>query len=152
MKVILLHDIEKLGLAGDVKNVKAGFARNYLLPKNLVIVASEGNLKRVEKIKVKAEALREEKLSSLNALARKVNETVLTFVRKADENGHLFGSVSDVDLTAEFANLDLDVHKSNIKLAKPIKELGEFEIEVAFGYNVSANFKVIVKTEDKDED
>jgi large subunit ribosomal protein L9 len=148
MKVILLQDIDKLGLAGDVKNVKPGFARNYLLPKKLVIPAVEGNLKRIEKIRVKAEAVREEKLAGIKALATKVNETVLTFVRKADENGHLFGSVSDVDLAQKFAELELEVHKSNIKLLKPVKELGEFEVEATFGYEVKATFKVVVKTEE----
>jgi len=148
MKVILLQDVKNLGLAGDIKNVKNGFGRNFLLPKKLVIPALPGNLKRIEKIRVKAEVVRQETLTHLKTLATNVSQTVLTFIRKADENGHLFGSVSDSDMAQEFAKMELDVHKANIKLEKHLKEVGEFEVTANFGYEITAAFKVVVKTEE----
>jgi len=116
MKVILIKDTEKLGSAGSVLKVKDGFARNYLLPKKIAIIATKNNLSKLEQIKEKAEAEKTALENEYKLLVDKINNTELIFTRKADENGHL-------------------------------KELGEFEVKIAFTPAISANLKIKVEKE-----
>jgi len=147
MKIILTTDIRKVGSAGDVVKVADGFARNYLLPKKYAIVASKGNLARVETIKKDAEIARLEIENKYKATVLKLADVELTFQRKADENGHLFGSVSEKDIASILEEKELDVHKSNIVLEKHLKELGSFEVEIAFTSEIKANIKVNIENE-----
>ena len=147
MKVILIKDIEKLGVAGDFVKVADGYARNYLLPKNLVIPASKYNMAKVEKIK--KEAL-EEKIALTQEhklLAEKINNIELVFNKKADENGHLYGSVAENDIVDALKNENILIHKSNVKMEKHIKELGDVEVVIDLSSEVSANVKVKVVQE-----
>jgi len=147
MKIILTKDIEKLGAAGSVVNVKDGYARNYLVPKNYAILATKHNLTRVEAIMKVAEVERLERDNQLKAFAAKIDGTELSFIRKVDENEHLFGSVSDADIVTALAEKDIDVHKSTIKIDKPLKELGEFDVEVVLGHQITASLKVKIDKE-----
>ncbi len=149
MKVILMTDVEKTGVAGDVLKVKDGFARNYLLPKKLAIVATKNNMNRVATIKEKAEVERLKKLDELKAWAKALENVVIRFERKADENGHLFGSVSETDIAHELDKKEMDIHKSMIQMEKHIKEIGETMVPVKFSAEVVANLKVIVAKEEE---
>ncbi len=152
MKVILMTDVEKLGAAGDLLKVKDGYARNYLVPKKLAIFATKGNMNRVAAIKQKAEEERLKKLDELKALAKALDNVEIRFERKADENGHLFGSVSEVDIVHELEKKDMNIHKSMIHMEKHIKEISETTVFVKFATDVVANVKVVVVKEEDEEE
>lgn len=147
MKIILLKDIHKLGLAGDIVKVANGYARNYLLPKNFAILATKGNVVKVEKIKQEAEKERVIIRTEQKELAEKMNDIILTFKRKIDENEHLYGSVSEVDIQKELKNMGFEISKSNIKMEKHIKELGSFDVEIALTSDIRSKIKVNVEKE-----
>ena len=147
MKVILVKDIAKMGLAGSVIKVAVGYARNYLLPKKLVILATKNNLAKIETIKKKAELEKLEIENHFKALALKISDTTLTFTRKADENDHLFGSVSENDIVKSLAEKGIEIHKSVVDIQKHLKEIGSFEVKIAFSSEITANLKVNIEKE-----
>ena len=147
MKVILVKDITKMGLAGSVIKVADGYARNYLLPKKLVILATKNNLAKIETIKKKAELEKLEIENHFKALALKINDITLKFTRKADENDHLFGSVSENDIVKSLAEKGIEIHKSVVDIQKHLKEIGSFEVKIAFSSEITANLKVNIEKE-----
>ena len=147
MKVILVKDITKMGLAGSVIKVADGYARNYLLPKKLVILATKNNLAKIETIKKKAELEKLEIENHFKALAMKINDITLKFTRKADENDHLFGSVSENDIVKSLAEKGIEIHKSVVDIQKHLKEIGSFEVKIAFSSEITANLKVNIEKE-----
>jgi len=147
MKVILVKDIAKMGLAGSVIKVADGYARNYLLPKKLVILATKNNLAKIETIKKKAELEKLEIENHFKALALKINDITLKFTRKADENDHLFGSVSENDIVKSLAEKGIEIHKSVVDIQKHLKEIGSFDVQIAFSLEITANLKVNIEKE-----
>jgi len=151
MKVILMQHIEKLGAKGDIVNVKRGYARNYLVPRGYAIYATPHNMKKLEEIRAIAKQEEATRLEELKALAAKINGITLSFTRKTDEQGNLYGSVSDTDIAGELSSKGHQIHKSAIQLEKHIKELGIFDIELKLHKDVEAQIKVEVKKEATDE-
>jgi len=147
MKIILIKDMENLGLAGDVKVVANGYARNYLLPRKLAILATPYSLEKITAIQEKAVEERNERTNNLKNIAGKVDGTELSFTRKVDSNEKMYGSISEVDIFNELIKLGFDVKKSNIVLEKHIKELGEFNVEINFAPEIKANIKILVGKE-----
>lgn len=147
MKVILKKDISKKGKAGDVVNVADGYARNYLLPNGFAIIANEYNLSKVEAIQKEAELARLELESKYKALVQQIAGTNITFTRKADENDHLFGSVSQNDVAEALAEKEIDVHRSFINMTTHLKNIGEFQVEINFPGDINASLKVIIEKE-----
>ncbi len=147
MKIILIKDMENLGLAGDVKVVANGYARNYLLPRKLAILATPYSLGKITAIQEKAVEERNERTNNLKSIAGKVDGTELSFTRKVDSNEKMYGSISEVDIFNELIKLGFDVKKSNIVLEKHIKELGEFNVEINFAPEIKANIKILVEKE-----
>lgn len=147
MKIILTTDIKKLGNAGEIVNVANGYARNYLLPKNFAILATPANMAKVEDIKKEAELARLEIENRYKALVLKLKDVELKFNRKADENDHLFGSVSEVDIVNSLQEMGIEIHKSHVMMEKHIKELGEFEVKIEFTSDITCTVKVIVENE-----
>jgi large subunit ribosomal protein L9 len=147
MQIILQEDVEKLGVRGEVVTVAEGYARNFLLPKQLALPASAGNLKRLEKIR----ATLAKKTAGEREVAQKQADTLtgitITLVRKAGENDQLFGSVSSADIAEAFAAQGHEVDKKRIQLAEPIKAVGEYEVPVKLHREVTAQVKVIVQKE-----
>jgi large subunit ribosomal protein L9 len=147
MQIILQEDVEKLGVRGEVVTVAEGYARNFLLPKQLALPASAGNLKRLEKIR----ATLAKKTAGEREVAQKQADTLtgitITLVRKAGENDQLFGSVSSADIAEAFAGQGHEVDKKRIQLAEPIKAVGEYEVPVKLHREVTAQVKVIVQKE-----
>ena len=142
-----MQHIEKLGAKGDLVNVKRGYARNYLIPRGFAIYATPYNMKKLEEIRKIAKAEEATRLEELKNLAAKINGTTLSFTRKTDEQGNLYGSVSDTDIVNELNSKGLQVHKSAVQLDKHIKELGVFDIELKLHKDVEARIKVEVKKE-----
>ncbi len=149
MKIILVKDIHRLGNAGAVVEVKNGYARNYLLPQGLAILATPGNLKKIEKIEADAANLREKEVLAMKEIANKLDGMELTFDRKVDENGHLYGSVSEFDIIQALKEKDIDINKNNLTLEKHIKELGSQEIVVEMNNEIKANITVTVQAEEE---
>lgn len=148
MKLILLEDVVKVGKAGDVVDVSDGYGRNYLLPKKLGVMATSKSIKNSDKIKKAAEekALRAQNM--LKATAIEMDGTEIQFLRKADENGHLYGSVSEIDIISALKEKGFDVHKDMIDVEKHFKELGQYEVTIKFSPEIQTAIAVDIKAED----
>ncbi|HOK39844.1 MAG TPA: 50S ribosomal protein L9 [bacterium] len=148
MEVILLDDVKKLGKFGDIVKVKDGFARNYLLPNNLALIKTEGNLKKFEEIKkVKIKKM---KMSELKAkeLAETMAAMVLTIKRKAGEDGKIFGSVSEKDIIDALKEKGITIeNKKQIKFKDHIKILGNYEVDINLFQDIKTTIKLIVEKE-----
>jgi large subunit ribosomal protein L9 len=147
MKVILLEDVEKLGKRLDVKNVKNGYARNFLLPKNLVRVATKEALKwRDIQIEIK-KSVDDTKLKEVQSVVSKMDGLELFFKVKIGEKGQLFESLSAQKIKDKLEEAGFNVSKNQIDLAEPIKELGEFPVKVKFDHNLESIVKIIIMEE-----
>lgn len=148
MKIILTRDVSNLGQAGDVKNVAAGYARNYLIPNGLAVKATPGALKEFERQRT-AEASREQRLAErAEALAQRLSGLTLTFEAKAGETGRLYGSITTADL-AEALEREVGEkfdRRKNI-LSGPIREVGRHVVSVRLAADVVTEVKVVVKPE-----
>ncbi|MBO8144329.1 MAG: 50S ribosomal protein L9 [Thermodesulfobacterium sp.] len=147
MEVILRKDIPKLGKAGDVVKVKDGYARNYLIPKGLAILANQKTLKALENQRkiILAKAERERK--KLESLAEKLEGITLTVYRKIIEEDRIFGSVSSVDIVNMLKEQGIEIEKSQVQLDEPIKKLGIFEVPIKLSSDKTINIKVEVLEE-----
>ncbi len=131
MEVILLERVEKLGLMGDVVNVKPGYARNYLLPKNKAISATATNKERFKNKRNEYEATNLETKSEAENIGKKLDGNLVTMVRQAGENGNLYGSVNARDVADGLVEIGYNVNRSQISLERPIKTVGLHPIKVA---------------------
>jgi large subunit ribosomal protein L9 len=144
MKVILIDEIRGLGTRGDVVNVKDGYARNYLLPKNLAREATPGNLKSVEQERKKWGLLAQKEKEQASKAAESVKGTKVTVQKRVGENGQLFGSVTANEIADALTAKGLQVDKRRIELGHPIKTLGTHDVEVRLYRDVSAQIQVEV--------
>ena len=152
MEVILLERIEKLGQMGDVVKVKDGFARNFLLPQKKALRASEDNLAYFEKEKVTLEANNLKQKQEAEVILTKLDDFNLIIIRQAGETGQLYGSVNTNDVKTSLNEDGFVVEKNQIKLDKPIKELGIHKVSVKLHPEVQAIISVIVsRTESEAE-
>ena len=147
MKVLLTQTLERTGIVGEVIEVSDGFARNYLLPKGLAIMPTDGNIKRLEAAKKEYEAklkkIREEK----EALLAKLAGVEITVVRAANEEGHLFGSVSRRDIAEELQKLGHNVTPDEVKLEEPLRRVDTYTVSVVLATDLKAEIKVWVHRE-----
>lgn len=144
VKLILLEDVENLGLAGDEVSVAPGYARNFLVPKGLAAKATAGTLRVLAARKEKIEAHRKQELEAARALAQKVAEADISIPMQAAGDDKLFGSVSARNIADKLAELGIHVDHLKFKLEEPIKQLGKFEIDVKLHHDVTAKVKVWV--------
>ncbi|MEO7092959.1 MAG: 50S ribosomal protein L9 [Polyangiales bacterium] len=144
MQVILQQDIHNLGKTGEVVKVRPGFARNYLLPKALASAATLKNVNRLEHEKKAAASRNAKAKAEMTELATKVNGIAISLTRKAGEGGKLFGAVTNKEIETALAEKGVEIDRRKIHLAEPIKTVGEFEIPVKLGYDVTATVKVTV--------
>ncbi len=147
MKVILRSDITNVGRQGEIKDVSAGFVRNYLVPQNLAMEATPQNLKIWEREKVKLEKQREEVINAAKATAEKLEANEFITKVKIGENGKIFGSVTNSNIAKLFKDQGFEVNKRDILLADSIKETGNYEISVRLHPEVVAKVKVSVVNE-----
>jgi large subunit ribosomal protein L9 len=147
MKVLLIKDVYKLGRAGEVKKVAAGYGRNFLLPQGLALLATPGALKQAEKIGSQAQVRRTELNSELKDLAEHINGVTLTFAAKAGETGKLYGSITTSDVAAGIQEKTrYEVKKQQIDM-QPIRNLGEFTAHVRLTMDLVPEIKIIVHRE-----
>ena len=152
MEVILLERIEKLGQMGDVVKVKDGFARNFLLPQKKALRASEDNLAYFEKERVTLEAKNLKQKQEAEIILDKLDKFNLTIIRQAGETGQLYGSVNTNDVKTALNENRFIVEKNQIKLDKPIKELGVHNVSVKLHPEVQAIISVIVSRTNAEAD
>lgn len=144
MKIILRETVEKLGKAGQLVEVKPGYARNYLLPRRLAVEATTKNVHAMEhQQRVIADKLRRER-KDVESFAAKLNGIVLNFPVQVGEEGKLFGSVTNKDVAEALERQGVEIDKRKIALEDPIKELGEYTVAVSLSHDVEARLKVIV--------
>ena len=148
MEVILREDIEKLGSRGEVVKVASGYARNFLLPKRLAVVATESNKKIIEQER-HAHVRREAKLvDEAQDLSKLLTGVSVTIAQKAGENNQLFGSVTPADIAAALEKQGYTVDRKKIQMDEPIKTLGDFKVAVRLHKDVSVDVPVHVVKED----
>lgn len=147
MKVILREDVSNLGKAGEIANVRDGYGRNFLIPYNKAVLASEKNVRALEHTK-RVIYQRQAKLkASAEAVAAKLAGLQVTIKRKVGEQDKLYGSVTNKDIADELAKLGSTVDRHTIELSEPIRALGTFDVVVKLDAGVAASIKVWVVAE-----
>jgi large subunit ribosomal protein L9 len=148
MEVILREDIEKLGTRGQVVKVAPGYARNFLLPKKMAVTATEANKKIVEQ--ERQAHLRKEVKAQGEAqdLAKIMTGATVRIAQKAGENDQLFGSVTSKDIAEALSAQNYNIDRRKIQLEDPIRQLGEYKIQVRLHKDVTTEITVIVAREE----
>jgi len=151
MKVLLQQDLKRLGFLGDIVEVKAGYARNYLLAQGLAAVPSENNIRALadEKARRTEQRLQERERQVKAAEAVEGAEAVLT--AKANPQGHLFGSVAQKEIAENLRQQGFEVTDQAIQLPHHIKQLGTTEVNLKFAEDITAKIKVTVVSQDGEE-
>ena len=147
MEVILREHVDNLGSRGDVVKVAAGYARNYLLPRNLALPVTEASKRQIEREREKAEARDAEERAGAQATAQRVAGFDISIARRVGENNTMYGSVTSADIAQALAAQGFQVDKRKITLAEPIKSLGEHTVQVKVHRDVTAEVKVKVVSE-----
>jgi large subunit ribosomal protein L9 len=148
MQVILAEDITKLGHAGDVVRVKAGYARNYLLPRGKAMIATAGRVRELEHKKRVIEEKQRKEIGAHESVARKLSELVLEFDVHSSEEGKLFGSVTNADIAEQIREKGMEVDRRKIEIDDPIKQVGEHKVAVRLHREVKAELTVRVTSSD----
>ena len=144
MKVLLCQDIKKLGWLGDVVEVSEGYARNYLLPQGLAKEANEANLQVIAKEKAKRAEQRIMERKRLEKAAAAVNGAEAVIASKANEQGHLFGSVAAGDIAANLRELGFEVADEVVQMAEHIKQVGTYPVTLKFADDLTATVNVVI--------
>ena len=145
--ILLREDIEHLGGRGEIVKVKAGYARNYLLPKKMALLATKGNVKQVEQEREQLLKKSAEERSTAEMQAGQMENVRLEFKRLAGETGTLFGSVTSMDVTTALNEKGYEIDRRQIDLKEPIKELGNFTVNVKLHREVNVEIPVTVSAE-----
>lgn len=147
MEVILREDVPSLGIIGEVVKVKPGYARNYLFPQGLAVPADRRNLARLEHEKGLIELKKQRERGTYERLADSLKAMRLEIEVRAGKQGKLFGSVTNIDITRLIAEKGLEIDRRRIELKEPIKEIGEFQVLVRVGQDITAMVPLVVKPE-----
>ncbi|MCP4452278.1 MAG: 50S ribosomal protein L9 [Planctomycetes bacterium] len=150
MKVLLCEDVRKLGWLGDIVEVNEGYARNYLLPQGLATVATEGNIRSLAKEKGKRAVERIAEGKKLEKAAEAVKGAEAVLAAKANEQGHLFGSVTEKHIAANLRDQGFQVADSVVKLSEHIKQLGTHEVTLRYSDDIKVSVSVVVVPETED--
>ena len=149
MRVIFLQNVIYVARAGDVKEVKNGYARNYLIPNGLAAQATHNELQRMEKLKKVAEEQSLKESKQWKEVAEALDGKVIVLKMKSGETGQLYGSVTNSVIAKELAVLtQREIDRRKIVLSEPIRELGEFDVPIHLHTDIDATIKVIVEAEE----
>ncbi len=151
MKVLLCEDIKKLGWLGDVVDVKTGYARNYLLPQGLAKVATEGNIRAIAKAKAERAEQRLKERRRIEKAVEAVNGAEAVLAAKANEQGVLFGSITEALIAANLRSQGFEVADEIVKLPEHIKQLGTHEVTLRFAEDLTATIRVVVVAEQAED-
>lgn len=148
VRVVLREDVQHLGTAGELVRVRAGYARNFLLPRGAAALATAGSVKQIEEQKKQAIARAAKLKGSATALAAQLGSVSVEITRQAGEGDKLYGSVTSKDIAEAIAKKGYTVDKKHIVLADAIKDIGEHQVAIKLGSGVEAMVKVSVKKAD----
>ena len=146
-EVLLMDQVEGLGIEGDIVKVAEGYARNYLFPKGIATEVTEGKKRQIEKKRLERLALLEKEKGAAEELAKKIEGVECTINVKVGENGKLFGSVGIPQILEKLAEQGLEVDKSKVDLATPLHELGVFDVALKLHTEVIGTLKVWIVEE-----
>ena len=145
MRVVFLEDVPGVAQGGDVKEVKNGFARNYLIPKNLATPATHNALQRIAKLQRSAEVTRVRRLEDMKDLAAELDGAQISVEMRAGSTGRLYGSVTAAIIAARLAELtEKEIDRRSVTLNEPIRDLGEFDLTLDLHPDVRAGVSVLV--------
>ena len=144
MKIILLDDVENLGLAGDTVIVKPGYARNRLIPQGLALRASNKNIAVASERKKVADAKLERENIALQKLAKKLSNVEITIEVNVGEEEKMFGSITNLDVHKELTSKGFDLEKNQIIIDEPIKALGIYHAKVKIAKDITSDVKLYV--------
>lgn len=146
-KVLLREDVDDLGARGEIVRVRAGYARNYLLPRNLAVEASAGNVKGIEAERAALLKKEAKERATAEAQSQQMGSLDLEFKRKAGEQGALYGSVTSMDVAEALRERGYEIDRHRIHLREPLKRLGEYTVPVRLHREVTIDLKVRVAPE-----
>ena len=148
MEIILRADVPELGRRGDIITVKAGYARNYLLPRKLAMEATPGNRKQVADMKAAGARREATEKTAAESLAAQLAEITVELSAKAGESDQLFGSITAMDIAEALEAKGFSIDKRKLQLEEPIKTLGEYPVPVRLHREVTGSVKVVVSREE----
>jgi len=148
MKVILLKDVDKIGKKLEVKEVKAGYARNFLIPQGLAKPVTEEVMIWLETQKEIEEKKAEDNLKKAQEVASSIDDQEVIVPVKMGDEGQLFEQVSAQKIADKLKEAGFDIKKTQIELAEPIKDVGEYPVKIRFEHNLEAEIRVIVQKEE----
>ncbi len=145
VKVLLIDDVPDLGLAGEIFTVAGGYARNYLIPRSMAILATKGAIKQAEEIRQAGVRRRAQMRAGAEAQAEVIGRAKLLFNANAGENGRLYGSVTASDIAEKLSeSVGFEIDRRKIALGSSLRDLGIYDLEMRLMPEVSTNFKVAV--------
>ncbi|AZK45610.1 50S ribosomal protein L9 [Paenibacillus lentus] len=147
MKVIFLKDVKGQGKKGEIKNVSEGYAQNFLLPRGLARIATEGNVKTLEVQNAAEQKRKAQEKEEAVQLGKKLEEMTVTVQAKAGEGGRLFGAITNKQIAEALAKVGVKIDRRKIELAEPIRTLGVTQVPVKLHPDVKSTFKVQVTEE-----
>ena len=145
MKIILLQSVRGLGDPGQLVNVKSGYARNYLIPNDMAIYATKGNISQAEFQIAKTKELEEKRIAELQEVCNKLNKVTLKYELQASEEDKLFGSVTPQMVSEQLLENGFNVEKKDIAISDPIKSIGSHYVDIFLHKDVVAKVKIKVK-------
>jgi len=146
-KVLLREDVDDLGARGEIVRVRSGYARNYLLPRNLAVQATAGNVKGIEQERAALLKKEAKERATAEAQSQQMGSLVLEFKRKAGEQGALYGSVTSMDVAEALKERGYEIDRHRIHLREPLKRLGEYSVPVRLHREVTIDLQVKVVAE-----
>jgi large subunit ribosomal protein L9 len=153
LKVILKEYNEKLGDTGDIIDVKAGYANNFLIPNGLAVLASKGNINQMELVKKAEQKVEAKNVEEAQKQVGEIGDLILTFVVKAGEEGKLYGSITNKDIAEKIKEeKNIEVDRKKIALAEHLKEIGEYDVDLKLYKEVKAPIKVIVEPDQESKE
>lgn len=145
MKVLLLQDVDNLGLAGSIVKVANGYGRNYLIPQQMAVLATVGAIKQAESVRKAGELRRAREKGEAEAIAGQIEGTLLVFHRRAGDQNKLYGSVTASEIAQAInEKFGFEIDKRKIALPEPIRVLGEWDVSIKLMIEVSASVHVVV--------
>lgn len=144
MELLLKQTIEHLGRVGEVVKVKPGYARNYLLPRGLAVPVTKANVAEIDRARQRALQEEQQRIAGMKDVAQKLGETSVTIEGRANEEGHLFGSVNAAQIAAALRQKGFTIEEKQIRLEQPLKEIGVFDVALHLHQGVDATIKVWV--------
>jgi large subunit ribosomal protein L9 len=144
IQLLLIQNVDHLGKQGEVVEVRAGYAKNYLLPQGLATIATDHHKRMIEKHRARLQEIQKARMATLRNLADLIGQHSVTIEANANDEGHLYGSVGAHEIAAALKSTDFNIVADQIRLTGPLKELGLYTVKVHLGSDVDADLKVWV--------